>query len=118
MYCIHCGQQNDPAARFCMVCGKPMPVTGSAPPVALPRACNACGVVNRPGVAFCEECGATLLHPDPTNARAMKPNRQVKARQTAGVPVWLQLGLRFLVSSFVGFVVGKLAMWLLVVFFG
>jgi len=117
VYCIHCGQQNDPAARFCMVCGKPIPVPVSAPPVALPRVCNTCGSVNRPGVIFCEECGATLVI-QPALSAASYPTQQAKIKKTTARPIWLQMILRFLVSSFAGFAVGKLAMWLLVVFFG
>lgn len=36
MYCIHCGQENDPSARFCMACGKPMPKPKPEPTPAAP----------------------------------------------------------------------------------
>ncbi|WKZ37915.1 MAG: zinc ribbon domain-containing protein [Anaerolineales bacterium] len=58
MFCPNCGQQNGSEARFCMLCGKPMPNPSSAIPAK--RACSHCGYVNRGGIQFCEECGEVL----------------------------------------------------------
>jgi zinc-ribbon domain/Double zinc ribbon len=35
MYCIHCGEENDPSARFCMACGNPIPKPKTSPKPAL-----------------------------------------------------------------------------------
>ena len=49
MLCTSCGTDNREGAKFCDVCGTPLPLS-----------CPACGTANRPGAQFCNECGASL----------------------------------------------------------
>ena len=49
MLCTSCGTENREGAKFCDVCGTPLPLS-----------CPACGTANRPGAKFCNECGAAL----------------------------------------------------------
>jgi hypothetical protein len=68
--CKQCGTENLPGAKFCLECGKPLPV-----PVA-PSAtkCPDCGHENVPGAKFCNACGAKL----PQAKTARKPGRPVE----------------------------------------
>ena len=49
MLCTSCGTDNREGAKFCDVCGTPLPLS-----------CPACGTANRLGAQFCNECGAAL----------------------------------------------------------
>lgn len=46
-----CGVVNDPKAKFCSGCGKP---------VQAPGRCPSCGHQNKAGAKFCQECGKPL----------------------------------------------------------
>lgn len=46
-----CGAENDPGAKFCQRCGKP---------VAAPGQCPSCGRQNDPAAKFCQSCGKPL----------------------------------------------------------
>lgn len=46
-----CGVVNDPRAKFCAGCGKP---------VLAPGRCPSCGHQNKAGAKFCQECGKPL----------------------------------------------------------
>lgn len=49
MICRHCRNQNPERARFCIYCGKPLPLT-----------CRKCGTENPPEANFCLHCGQSL----------------------------------------------------------
>jgi uncharacterized membrane protein YvbJ len=104
MYCPNCGQENDSIARFCMACGKPISRLDSTTSAKL--ACSACGYINRPGIQFCEECGNSLGQP------AMQTT-QAATNQTVPRPIGLQIAIRLLAGGCVGFITGKLVMWVL-----
>jgi len=70
-FCISCGNQLKPNARFCNKCGqlvkeevKPLPVEPYQQ-----DSCSKCGTRNVPDVNFCTSCGApihlTIAHPPP-----------------------------------------------------
>ncbi len=61
MGCASCGRANQPGARFCGGCGKPL----------VPR-CPACGAAGEQGASFCQACGASLGGPAPEEAAARK----------------------------------------------
>ncbi len=57
--CAFCGRLNDPASRFCLDCGMPMPASAggaAAPPGVCPRCARA--VDN--GLPFCGHCGTRV----------------------------------------------------------
>jgi ribosomal protein L40E len=53
--CQHCQAVNDPDARFCMQCGKPLS-TSTAEQVH----CSNCGTEMKPNAAFCTQCGTAV----------------------------------------------------------
>jgi hypothetical protein len=61
--CPNCHTPNQPAAKFCRVCGKPLASPGTPTlPTQAPGmiACPSCGRPNRLGAKFCTSCGHAL----------------------------------------------------------
>ena len=51
VHCPHCGEGNDPDARFCDECGAPL---------GRGIACSSCGHANEAAARFCNQCGTPL----------------------------------------------------------
>jgi Double zinc ribbon len=62
MRCPSCDCQNPDAAKFCSVCGKPLPLR-----------CPACGATNGEAAKFCYECGAALGGQTPLTVGLPRP---------------------------------------------
>ena len=58
--CPKCGAPNEPAAKFCVVCGAEL-VVPERPGIII---CSECGTENKPGAKFCAQCGAVLTLPE------------------------------------------------------
>jgi len=59
-FCINCGNQLKPDAKFCSKCGQLVKEKVKPTPVAPPRQplCPKCGTLLVPGVKYCTSCGA------------------------------------------------------------
>jgi len=64
MDCPKCGQDNPPAAKFCVKCGAQVPAVPPPPPVEATGRCTACGTENAPATKFCVKCGKALQGKD------------------------------------------------------
>lgn len=78
-FCINCGNQLKPDAKFCSKCGQLVKEEVKPVPVAPPKQplCLKCGTVLTPGVKFCTSCGAPaqlLTTPPPPAARPVAAN--------------------------------------------
>jgi len=58
--CIGCGASNQPGAKFCRGCGKPM-VVAPAPTSGPKPFCSKCGAQNTNLANFCAGCGNSLV---------------------------------------------------------
>jgi hypothetical protein len=94
MQCISCEEENPAGARFCSLCGIPMPPQGIVAP-ASGIICSSCQSLNVAGSFFCYNCGDYFIACDektPGNgseaaAPAAKPPLAQKARATIpGMP--------------------------------
>lgn len=52
--CVHCEQQLEPGAKFCIYCGTPVPLPAAPEAVIF---CQYCGAKLAPGNHFCTQCG-------------------------------------------------------------
>ena len=75
MFCITCGAENTPGAKFCIGCGKKC----DAAVIQLAEvglACPNCQYTSPLGKKFCEKCGTSLLNTSPIDARAEAIDKQ------------------------------------------
>ena len=99
-FCQQCGKEIRQGAAFCPHCGETL---NQHPHIV----CRACSFVNVPGAAFCERCGTGLLRQSP----AVSGLAHSKEKGLRTKPSWILFVFRFLVSSFLGFIGGKLVLW-------
>ena len=68
--CPNCGMPYPSGSRFCMNCGKTLPVKKPAAPEPKQQlnVCPNCGVVNDTGSKFCMECGRPMAGSAPSPA--------------------------------------------------
>ncbi len=64
MECLNCQAKLSPGSKFCIECGKPVPI-----------ACPACGLGNPSHAKFCANCGTRLIGVSPSLAD-ISPQRQ------------------------------------------
>lgn len=91
-FCINCGNQLKPEARFCSKCGQLVNEDHKSSPVAPTKQplCSKCGTRLAPDVKFCTSCGTPAqltTAPLPPVSRSLATNvPQVKAPPIVGQP--------------------------------
>ncbi len=99
MFCKHCGNALDPAAKFCPACGTRCQAEA-------PGTCPSCGAELTPGAKFCTSCGFAVAPDEPKAAPetpAFDPSEQKSRLAAALLAILLgSLGIHNFYLGYVG----------------